>query len=103
MVMKFLGLALVWTLCVSCIKEDGQMRQAEQNISYSVVVTSFDPDWKIRGIKAVREATGLGLADAKDLVEQNLSIVRSGLSKADAEALERTLEKSGLEIEIRAE
>ena len=51
------------TLCVACSP------RSDSNARYSVVVVAFDAQWKIRGIKAIREETGLGLADAKQLIE----------------------------------
>lgn len=69
--------------------------------SYAVVITSVDPDRKIQSIKAVREATGLGLADAKHLVEDLPSRVKAGLTHAEAAALKQDLETLGMSAEMQ--
>lgn len=96
-------LVLLAFILLSCTGEGNHPQKSNQADTHSVVVTGFDPEWKIRAIKAVREATALGLADAKNLIEGAPSVVRSGLSIKEAIALEQTLEKSGMEIEVRAE
>jgi large subunit ribosomal protein L7/L12 len=58
---------------------------------YSVLIAGYDMEWKIRGIKAIREETGLGLADAKHLIESTNGIVTSGLTKSGADALAKRL------------
>ncbi|MBL4630448.1 MAG: 50S ribosomal protein L7/L12 [Paraglaciecola sp.] len=72
---------------------------AEQT-EFDVVMTSFGPN-KVSVIKAVRSATGLGLKEAKTLVEAAPTSVKEGLSKADAEELKKTLEEAGAEVEIK--
>src|ERR1019366_3140934 len=56
---------------------------------------------KINVIKAVREATGLGLKEAKDLVDGAPKPVKEGISKADAEALKKKLEEAGAQVEMK--
>ena len=56
---------------------------------------------KINVIKAVREATGLGLKEAKDLVDGAPKPVKEGISKADAEALKKKLEEAGAKVELK--
>ena len=58
-------------------------------------------DKKIDVIKAVREATGLGLKEAKDLVEGAPKVVKSGISKADADALKAKLESAGASVTVK--
>jgi len=60
-------------------------------------------DKKILAIKAVREVTGLGLRDAKDLVDSPPSVVLSGLSVEEAEVAASTLREAGIRIEVRDE
>ena len=60
-------------------------------------------DKKILAIKAVREVTGLGLSDAKDLVDSPPSVVVSGLSVEEAEIVASALRKAGMTIEVRNE
>ena len=56
---------------------------------------------KINVIKVVREATGLGLKEAKDLVDGAPSTVKEGLAKDEAESLKKTLEEAGAEVELK--
>ncbi|RZL59263.1 MAG: ribosomal protein L7/L12, partial [Variovorax sp.] len=55
----------------------------------------------VSAIKAVREITGLGLKEAKDLVEAAPKAVKEGLSKADAEAAKKKLEEAGAKVELK--
>ncbi|MDU5267985.1 MAG: 50S ribosomal protein L7/L12 [Escherichia coli] len=56
---------------------------------------------KVAVIKAVRGATGLGLKEAKDLVESAPAALKEGVSKDDAEALKKALEEAGAEVEVK--
>ncbi|MDU2979310.1 MAG: 50S ribosomal protein L7/L12 [Enterobacter asburiae] len=56
---------------------------------------------KVAVIKAVRGATGLGLKEAKDLVESAPAALKEGVSKDDAEALKKSLEEAGAEVEVK--
>lgn len=73
---------------------------AEEKTEFDVVMTSFG-DNKVNVIKAVREITGLGLKEAKDLVEGAPSTVKEGLAKADAEAIKKKLEEAGAKVELK--
>jgi len=72
---------------------------AEEKTEFNVVMTAFG-DNKVNVIKVVREVTGLGLKEAKDLVEGVPSVVKEGIAKADAEALKKKLEEAGAKAEI---
>jgi large subunit ribosomal protein L7/L12 len=72
----------------------------EEKTSFDVVLKSGG-DKKIQVIKVVREATGLGLKEAKDLVEGAPKVVKEGLPKADAEALKKKLEEQGGAVELK--
>ena len=72
----------------------------EEQVEFDVVLTSFG-EKKIPVIKEVRAATGLGLKEAKELVEAVPSKVKEGISKEDAEALKAKLEEAGAAIEIK--
>ena len=72
----------------------------EEQTEFDVVLTGFG-DKKIGVIKEVRAATGLGLKEAKDLVEGVPSKVKEGISKEDAEALKAKLEEAGASVEIK--
>ena len=73
---------------------------AEEQTEFDVVMTSFGPN-KVSVIKAVRSATGLGLKEAKTLVEAAPTPVKEGVSKEDAEELKKTLEEAGAEVELK--
>jgi len=72
----------------------------EEKTEFDVVMTSFGEN-KVSVIKAVREITGLGLKEAKDLVEAAPSTVKEGISKADAEAMKKKLEEAGAKVELK--
>jgi len=73
----------------------------EEQTEFDVILDSFDAAAKIKVLKAVREATGLGLGEAKALVEAAPKAVKEGISKADAEALKKTIEEVGGKITIK--
>ena len=73
---------------------------AEEKSEYDVVMTSFG-DKKLDVIKAVREITGLGLKDAKDLVEGVPSKIKEGISKSDAEEIQKKLAEAGATAELK--
>ena len=73
---------------------------AEVKDEFSVVLTAAG-DKKINVIKAVREITGLGLKEAKDLVEAAPKPVKEGVPKADAEKLKAKLEAEGAKVELK--
>ena len=73
---------------------------AEEKTEFDVVMTSFGGN-KVAVIKAVRGATGLGLKEAKEVVESAPKAIKEGVSKEDAEALKKELEEAGAEVEIK--
>ena len=97
-----LTVAIAIVLFSTCIADNGAPQQISGDNRYTVVILGFEPKWKIRAIKSVREVTGLGLADAKMLVEQVPSVLKSGVHLAEAEAIKVQLKKSRLKVEIRA-
>ena len=72
----------------------------EEQTEFNVVLTSFGAN-KVSVIKAVREITGLGLKEAKDLVEGAPQVVKEGIPKADADALKKKLEEAGASADIK--
>ncbi len=72
----------------------------EEKTEFDVVMTSFGEN-KVNVIKAVREITGLGLKEAKDLVEGAPSTVKEGIAKADAETMKKKLEEAGAKVELK--
>lgn len=73
---------------------------AEEKDEFDVVLTSGG-DKKVAVIKVVREVTGLGLKEAKDLVEGAPQTVKEGASKAEAEELKKKLEEAGASVELK--
>jgi large subunit ribosomal protein L7/L12 len=73
---------------------------AEEQTAFSVILASVG-DKKIQVIKAVRSITGLGLKEAKDLVEAAPKAVKDGVSKEDAEKIKAELEESGATVEVK--
>ena len=74
---------------------------AEEKTEFDVVLAGFDAAAKIKVIKAVREITGQGLAEAKATVEGAPATLKEGLPKEEAEALKAKLEESGAKIELK--
>ena len=73
---------------------------AEEKTEFDVILTGFG-DKKLGVIKVVREITGLGLKEAKDLVEGCPKALKEGVSKEEAEALKKQLEESGATVEVK--
>jgi large subunit ribosomal protein L7/L12 len=72
----------------------------EEQTEFTVVLTAYG-DNKVNVIKAVRELTGLGLKEAKDLVDGAPKPVKEGVAKADAEAAKKKLEDAGAKVEVK--
>jgi len=73
---------------------------AEEKDEFDVVMTSFG-DNKVAVIKAVRAITGLGLKEAKEMVEGAPATVKEGAPKADAEDMKKQLEEAGAQVELK--
>jgi large subunit ribosomal protein L7/L12 len=73
---------------------------AEEKTEFDVVMTSFG-DNKVAVIKAVRAVTGLGLKEAKDLVEGAPSTIKEGASKAESDDIKKQLEEAGAKVELK--
>lgn len=73
---------------------------AEEKTEFDVILKGFGAN-KLAVIKAVREATGLGLKDAKDLVEGAPKAVKEGISKDEADKLAEALKAAGAEVEVK--
>lgn len=80
--------------------DGGAAAPVEEQTEFNVVLTSFG-DKKINVIKVVRAATGLGLTEAKNLVEAVPSKIKEGISKEDAEKLKKELVEAGAAVEIK--
>jgi len=97
---KFGVSAAAATVAVAAAPGAAGAAPAEEKTEFSVVMTKFG-DKKVDVIKAVREITGLGLKEAKDMVEGVPAHVKDGVSKADADAIKKKLEEAGASVEIK--
>ena len=78
----------------------GAAEVAEEKTSFDVVLKAAGAN-KLQVVKAVKEQTGIGLKEAKDIVDAAPSTVKEGVDKATAEALKKALEEAGAEIELK--
>lgn len=78
----------------------GAAEAAAEKTEFDVVLKSVGAN-KLQVVKAVKEACGLGLKEAKDLVDNAPSTLKEGLAKSEAESLKKTIEESGAEIELK--
>ncbi len=74
---------------------------AEEKTEFTVTLKEYPADKKVSVIKVIREITGLGLNEARDLVEGVPSTVKEAVSKADSETIKKKLEESGAKVEIK--
>jgi large subunit ribosomal protein L7/L12 len=74
---------------------------AEEKTEFTVELKEVPADKKIAAIKVVREITGLGLKEAKDLVEAAPKPLKEGVSKAEAEEMKKKLEEAGAKVELK--
>ena len=73
----------------------------EEQTEFAVTLKEYPADKKVTVIKVVREITGLGLKEAKDLVEGVPALVKEGVSKADVEVIKKKLEEAGAKVEVK--
>ena len=73
----------------------------EEKTEFTVLLKEYPADKKVTVIKVIREITGLGLKEAKDLVEGVPSTVKEAVSKADSEAFKKKLEDAGAKVEVK--
>jgi large subunit ribosomal protein L7/L12 len=74
---------------------------AEEKTEFTVVLKEYPADKKVSVIKVIRELTGLGLKEAKDLVEGAPQTVKEGVNKADSDSMKKKLEDAGAKVEIK--
>jgi len=74
---------------------------AEEKTEFTVILKAYPAEKKVTVIKVIREITGLGLKEAKDLVEGAPSTVKESVSKADSEKFKKQLEDSGATVEVK--
>jgi large subunit ribosomal protein L7/L12 len=78
----------------------GAVAAVEEQTEFNVIMTSFGEN-KVNVIKVIRTITGLGLKEAKDLVEGCPSTVKEAIPKADAEAIKKQLEDAGAKVDVK--
>jgi large subunit ribosomal protein L7/L12 len=74
---------------------------AEEKTEFTVSLKEYPADKKVGVIKVIRELTGLGLKEAKDLVEGVPGTVKEGVNKADSDSMKKKLEEAGAKVEIK--
>ena len=94
------GVSAAAAVAVAAGPAAGGAAAAEEQTEFDVILAEVGAN-KIAVIKAVREVTGLGLKDAKDLVEAAPKALKEGVSKEDAEKLKADLEAAGAKVEIK--
>ena len=97
---KFGVSAAAAAVAVAAAPAAGGGAAAEEQTEFTVVLAEAGAN-KVSVIKAVREITGLGLKEAKDLVDGAPKPVKEGLAKADAEAAKKKLEEAGAKVELK--
>jgi large subunit ribosomal protein L7/L12 len=85
---------------VAAAAEGGAAAAEAEQTEFDVILTTAGQA-KLQVVKAVKEATGLGLKEAKELVDKAPSAIKEKISKAEAEALKSALEEAGAEVEIK--
>jgi large subunit ribosomal protein L7/L12 len=73
----------------------------EEQTEFAVTLAEYPADKKVGVIKVIRELTGLGLKEAKDLVEGAPALVKEGVSKADVETMKKKLEDAGAKVTVK--
>ena len=97
---KFGVSAAAAAVAVAAPAAGGAAPAAEEKTEFTVVLNEAGAN-KVSVIKAVREITGLGLKEAKDLVDGAPKPVKEGIAKADAEAAKKKLEEAGAKVELK--
>ena len=101
--MVWMGRTVALTFAAALASCIGDHSESDSDSRYSVVITAFDSDWKTRGIKTIRAETGLGLANAKRLIEGNRSIVKAALTLTEANILATRLRAQRISVELQPE
>jgi len=94
------GVSAAAAVAVAAGPAAGPAAVAEEQTEFDVVLASFGAN-KVSVIKVVREITGLGLKEAKDLVEGAPANVKEGVSKTEADGLKKKLEEAGATVEVK--
>ena len=98
---KFGVSAAAATVSVAAPAAGGGAAAAKEEQTEFTVILAAAGENKVNTIKAVREVTGLGLKEAKDLVDGAPKPVKEGISKADADAIKKKMEEAGAKVEVK--
>src|SRR5215469_1455273 len=98
---KKFGVTAAAPVAVAAAPAAAAAAPAEEKTEFTVTLKEYPADKKVTVIKVIREITGLGLKEAKDLVEGAPSTVKEAVSKADSEAMKKKLEDAGAKVEVK--
>jgi large subunit ribosomal protein L7/L12 len=98
---KKFGVTAAAPVAVAAAPAAAAAAPAEEQTEFTVTLKEYPADKKVTVIKVIRELTGLGLKEAKDLVEGAPSTVKEAVSKADSETMKKKLEDAGAKVEIK--
>ena len=96
-----LGVSAAAPVAVAAAGAAAPAEEAEEKTEFDVMLAAYPTDKKIAVIKVVRSATGLGLKDAKDLVEAAPSKIKEAAPKEEAEKIKKDLEEAGATVELK--
>jgi large subunit ribosomal protein L7/L12 len=94
------GVSAAAAVAVAAPAATASAAAVEEQTEFDVILAGFGAN-KVNVIKVIREITGLGLKEAKDLVEAAPSTVKEGVSKADADSIKKKLEEAGAEVNVK--
>ena len=95
------GVTAAAPMAVAAVAAGAAAPAAEEQTEFTVILKAYPADKKVGTIKVIREITGLGLKEAKDLVEGAPSTVKEGVSKDDAADMKKQLEEAGATVEVK--
>jgi large subunit ribosomal protein L7/L12 len=100
---KKFGVTAAAPVAVAAVAAGGAAPAAavEEQTEFSVTLKEYPADKKVTVIKVVREITGLGLKEAKDLVEGVPALVKDAVAKAEVEVIKKKLEEAGAKVEVK--
>ncbi len=98
---KKFGVTAAAPVAVAAAPAAAAAAPAEEQTEFTVILKEYPADKKVTVIKVIREITGLGLKEAKDLVEGAPSTVKEAVSKADSESFKKKLEDAGAKVEVK--
>ena len=95
------GVTAAAPMAMAAVAPGAAAPAAEEQTEFTVILKTYPSDKKVGTIKVIREITGLGLKEAKDLVEGSPNTVKEGVSKDEAEKIKKQLTDAGAEVEVK--